>query len=259
MAAAVCSQLSRRRPRLLRPPRPWARDRAGRDPRPRDGGAHGPRYGPLPRARRLDAPRRRRARLHGRDRRRRRERPDRARERAGRAPARSRLTSRSSSSATARCRPATSTRPSTSPTLWRLPLILVCENNGFAEFTPRSAHTRRRARRRRRRAVRPRPADGRRKRRRGDVGRRSAASSQSARAGGGPFLLECLTHRLRGHYEGDPAQYREALADAEWQEKDPIVRLERARRRRGLVRRGRGARDRGGCGRGGRGGGALRP
>ena len=26
-------------------------------------------------------------------------------------------------------------------TLWQLPLILVCENNGFAEFTPRSAHT----------------------------------------------------------------------------------------------------------------------
>ena len=26
-------------------------------------------------------------------------------------------------------------------TLWGLPLVLVCENNGFAEFTPRSAHT----------------------------------------------------------------------------------------------------------------------
>src|ERR1700761_8427507 len=25
--------------------------------------------------------------------------------------------------------------------LWELPVVLVCENNGFAEFTPRSAHT----------------------------------------------------------------------------------------------------------------------
>ena len=58
-------------------------------------------------------------------------------------------------------------------------------------------------------------------------GTRSSASSRSARAGRGPFLLECLTHRLRGHYEGDPGKYREALADAEWQEKDPILRLQR--------------------------------
>ena len=32
----------------------------------------------------------------------------------------------------------------------------------------------------------------------------------SARTGGGPFLLECLTVRLGGHYEGDAAKYREA-------------------------------------------------
>jgi pyruvate dehydrogenase E1 component alpha subunit len=50
---------------------------------------------------------------------------------------------------------------------------------------------------------------------------------ESARAGGGPYLLECLTHRLRGHYEGDPGAYREALAAAEWQELDPIQRLQR--------------------------------
>ena len=49
----------------------------------------------------------------------------------------------------------------------------------------------------------------------------------AARAGGGPFLLECLTHRLRGHYEGDPGKYRAALAEADWQEKDPILRLQR--------------------------------
>jgi TPP-dependent pyruvate/acetoin dehydrogenase alpha subunit len=46
-----------------------------------------------------------------------------------------------------------------------------------------------------------------------------------ARAGEGPFLLECLTHRLSGHYVGDPAAYREALAADEWRALDPIVRL----------------------------------
>lgn len=111
-------------------------------------------------------------------------------------------------------------------TLWGLPLILVCENNGFAEFTPRSAHTNVE---RVSDVVAPyemerETVDG------NDVfavwdtfGRYLAA----ARAGGGPFLLECLTHRLRGHYEGDPGRYREALAAADWQEKDPILRLQR--------------------------------
>jgi pyruvate dehydrogenase E1 component alpha subunit len=32
---------------------------------------------------------------------------------------------------------------------------------------------------------------------------------------------------VRGHYEGDPGRYREALAEEEWREKDPILRLER--------------------------------
>jgi pyruvate dehydrogenase E1 component alpha subunit len=50
---------------------------------------------------------------------------------------------------------------------------------------------------------------------------------EDARRGEGPFLLECLTHRLRGHYEGDPQRYRQALADEEWQELDPILRLQR--------------------------------
>jgi pyruvate dehydrogenase E1 component alpha subunit len=111
-------------------------------------------------------------------------------------------------------------------TLWKLPLILVCENNGFAEFTPRSAHTNVE---RVSDVVAPYEVerdtvDG------NDVmvvwdafGRYLA----SARAGRGPFLLECLTHRLRGHYEGDPGKYREALAAAEWLERDPILRLQR--------------------------------
>jgi pyruvate dehydrogenase E1 component alpha subunit len=110
--------------------------------------------------------------------------------------------------------------------LWKLPLILVCENNGFAEFTPRSAHTvvervsdvvapyR----------VRRRTVDG------NDaleVRSEFRAYLEAARAGEGPFLLECLTHRLSGHYVGDPALYREALDREEWQALDPIRRLER--------------------------------
>jgi acetoin:2,6-dichlorophenolindophenol oxidoreductase subunit alpha len=111
-------------------------------------------------------------------------------------------------------------------TLWQLPVILVCENNGFAEFTPRSAHTNVE---RVSDVVAPwhfdrETVDG-----NDVVAIRSAFAGflADARAGGGPFLLECLTHRLRGHYEGDPQHYRQALAAEEWQELDPILRLQR--------------------------------
>jgi pyruvate dehydrogenase E1 component alpha subunit len=109
--------------------------------------------------------------------------------------------------------------------LWALPVILVCENNGFAEFTPRSAHS---TVERVADVVAPygferATVDG------NDVDavrRAFAGYLDPARRGDGPFLLECLTHRLRGHYEGDPQRYREALAQDEWQQRDPIRRLE---------------------------------
>ena len=111
-------------------------------------------------------------------------------------------------------------------TLWGLPLVLVCENNGFAEFTPRSAHTNVE---RVSDVVAPyevtrETVDG------NDVlavWEAFGGFLAQARGGAGPFLLECLTHRLRGHYEGDPGKYREAIAKADWQEKDPILRLQR--------------------------------
>ena len=111
-------------------------------------------------------------------------------------------------------------------TLWQLPVILVCENNGFAEFTPRSAHTNVE---RVSDVVAPyglerETVDG------NDVVAVRSAFARfcaAARSGEGPFLLECLTHRLRGHYEGDPQRYRDALAADKWQELDPILRLQR--------------------------------
>ena len=110
--------------------------------------------------------------------------------------------------------------------LWRLPAILVCENNGFAEFTPRSAHT---TVERVADVVAPwelatATVDG------NDVLAVHEAFGgflAQARSGGGPFLLECLTHRPAGHYEGDPQLYRDALDAEEWQALDPILRLQR--------------------------------
>ena len=37
--------------------------------------------------------------------------------------------------------------------------------------------------------------------------------------------MEALTYRLRGHYEGDPAKYRELSELADWKAKDPIARF----------------------------------
>ena len=47
-----------------------------------------------------------------------------------------------------------------------------------------------------------------------------------ARDGRGPLLLECLTHRRRGHYEGDQQQLpRPGWPRSEWRRRDPIARL----------------------------------
>ncbi len=110
--------------------------------------------------------------------------------------------------------------------LWELPVVLVCENNGYAEFTPRSAHT---PVERVSDVVSPyriegRTVDG------GDVPavwKAFGGFLEQTRAGRGPFLLECLTHRRRGHYEGDPEAYRDPVAEEQWAQNDPLARLTR--------------------------------
>ena len=106
--------------------------------------------------------------------------------------------------------------------LWQLPVILVCENNGFAEFTPRSAHT---PVERVSDAVAPYGFDA--TTVQGSdvpaVYEAFARFLEAARDGQGPMLLECLTHRRRGHYEGDPQRYRDHLADEQWRRHDPIA------------------------------------
>jgi pyruvate dehydrogenase E1 component alpha subunit len=111
--------------------------------------------------------------------------------------------------------------------LWQLPVIFVCENNGYAEFTPLSAHTKveRLAQHAKTYAIPSSTVDG------NDLFAVSEATRKAvekARAGKGPIFIECLTHRLRGHYEGDPAKYRELSQLAEWRKKDPIARFTKA-------------------------------
>lgn len=51
------------------------------------------------------------------------------------------------------------------------------------------------------------------------------AAVERTRRGEGPTLIECKTWRHRGHYEGDPDDYRTAEEKSEWMQKDPIERL----------------------------------
>ena len=55
----------------------------------------------------------------------------------------------------------------------------------------------------------------------------SGASSRLLAAGRARSSWSASSHRLRGHYEGDPGKYREAIAADEWQKQDPILRLQR--------------------------------
>jgi pyruvate dehydrogenase E1 component alpha subunit len=106
--------------------------------------------------------------------------------------------------------------------VWKLPVIFVCENNLYMEYTPIADVT----------AV-PSPAgdrasayglekiviDG----NDADVVYRTAQKAyEKARAGGGPSLIECLTYRHSGHSRADPAKYRPEGELEKWKERDPI-------------------------------------
>lgn len=108
--------------------------------------------------------------------------------------------------------------------LWKLPVILVCENNGYVEFSPLSAHTvvERLADYASVYSIPAVTVDG------GDVLAVRDAVQEAvgvAREGRGPSFVEVLTHRLRGHYEGDPARYRTLSEREEWKQRDPVARF----------------------------------
>lgn len=52
-------------------------------------------------------------------------------------------------------------------------------------------------------------------------------AASRARAGDGPSLIEAVTYRFRGHSMSDPGEYRSKREERIWQERDPIKHLRR--------------------------------
>jgi pyruvate dehydrogenase E1 component alpha subunit len=110
--------------------------------------------------------------------------------------------------------------------IWQLPVLFVCENNGFGEFTAIEDVT-----------AGPDPiarglafgipsetVDGM------DVLAVRAAARcavDRARNGNGPSFLVCMTYRYGGHHVGDKQDYKDEVEAKAWRLKDPIERFGR--------------------------------
>jgi len=118
--------------------------------------------------------------------------------------------------------------------VWKLPVVFVCENNLYGEYSRIDKTT---------------PLE--------DIASRASAYAmpgevvdgqdidvvmqamtravERARAGGGPTLLEMKTYRYAGHSRGDPAKYRPAGELERWKERDPIALYGKALQSRGVA------------------------
>jgi TPP-dependent pyruvate/acetoin dehydrogenase alpha subunit len=117
--------------------------------------------------------------------------------------------------------------------LWRLPVLFVCENNGYAEFTSREEHSNVKhvSSFAAPYGIATQTIDG------NDLPTVFAAAGVAIgalRRGEGPYLLECMTFRMAGHYVGDSQQYRSKEELAQVREKCPIERLGRHLLERGV-------------------------
>jgi len=106
--------------------------------------------------------------------------------------------------------------------VWKLPVVFVCENNLYMEYTPISDVTAVQHPAADRAAAYGLPriiVDG----NDADAVYRSAVTAyEKARAGDGPSLIECMTYRYSGHSRADPAKYRPEGELEKWKERDPI-------------------------------------
>jgi len=109
--------------------------------------------------------------------------------------------------------------------VFKLPVIFILENNGFAEYTPLSKHFAGTdfACRAQGYGFPGAHIDG------NDIFAvydAVQAAAARARSGGGPTLLECMTYRYRAHCEVQPPEaFRDPAEIDSWRAKDPIARM----------------------------------
>jgi TPP-dependent pyruvate/acetoin dehydrogenase alpha subunit len=106
--------------------------------------------------------------------------------------------------------------------IWDLPVLFVCENNRYAEFTDSKLMSRVLGATARAAAygIEALELDG------NDdeaVSDAAAAAVARCRAGDGPVLLEAHTYRWQGHYEGDAQPYKPQDEAASWKARDPLI------------------------------------
>ncbi len=108
--------------------------------------------------------------------------------------------------------------------LWKLPVIFVCENNFYGMGTlVQNAICQEELYR----FADPYKIPGVRVDGMDVIEVYAAVSEAAARAreGKGPSLIEAITYRFRGHSMSDPAEYRSKREERIWQERDPIKRF----------------------------------
>ena len=118
--------------------------------------------------------------------------------------------------------------------IWKLPVIYVCENNGWAESTPieystAGAGAAARAEAFGIPATRIDASDV------STVYEAAGTAIERARAGGGPSLIEAVVPRIDGHYTGDPEGYRPPDDRDEAADRDPLPKLRASLAAAGLL------------------------
>jgi pyruvate dehydrogenase E1 component alpha subunit len=110
--------------------------------------------------------------------------------------------------------------------IWKLPIIFVVENNGYAQFTAQARHqtVKNIADRAPGYGMPGIVVDG------NDViavYKAAESAVAQARKGKGPAMIECKTFRISGHFVGDPQGYRAEGEIEACKKKDPILRFEK--------------------------------